>query len=113
MHLSDDGSGIYSTCRRGSFPFAVEGTLSRCNVQDHLLFVVGGHSPGLPGGLLSCYGHAFLLSCGISLLSISGGDSGHLSSCSVATSGGSLWGGFSLYLWHWGLLISFQRIALL
>ena len=62
MHLSDDGSGIYSTCRRGSFPFAVEGTLSRCNVQDHLLFVVGGHSPGLPGGLLSCYGLAFLLS---------------------------------------------------
>ena len=113
MHLSDDGSRIYSTCRRGSFPFAVEGTLSRCNVRDHLLFVVGGHSPVLPGGVLSCCGHAFLLSCGISLLSISGGDSGHLSSCSVATSGGSLWGGFSLYLGHWGLLISFQRIALL
>ena len=36
MCLSDGGRGIYSTCRRGSSLFVVEGTLSRCNVQNHL-----------------------------------------------------------------------------
>ena len=87
---------------RGPFLGAMSGIIS----------YVGGHSPVLLGGLLSCCGHAFLLSCGIGLLSVSGGDSGNLFSCGVATSGGSLWEGYSLYLWHWELLISFQRITL-
>ena len=62
-------------------------------------------------GLLSRCGHGLLLSCGICLLSSSGGDSGLLASSGSASSGGSLWGGCSLYLWHWGLLASFHRVA--
>ena len=60
--------------------------------------VVVDHSPVLSGGLLYRCGHGLLLSCGISLLSSSGGDSWLLSSCCLASSGGSLWGGCSLYL---------------
>ena len=71
-----------------------------------VLVVVGGHSQVLPGGLLCRCGHGLLLSCSIGLLLISGGDLGHLSSCGSATSGASLWGGCSLYLW--GILISFH-----
>ena len=44
------------------------------------LVVVGGHSQILPGGLFCRCSHGLLLSCGIGLLLISGGDSGHLSS---------------------------------
>ena len=29
----------------------------------------------------------------------------------VTSSGSSLWGGYSLYLWHWGLLTSFHGVA--
>ena len=36
MCLSDGDRGIYSTCRSHSSLFEVEGTLSRCNAQDHL-----------------------------------------------------------------------------
>ena len=72
------------------------------------LVVVGGHSQVLPGGLLCRCGHGLLLSCGIGLLLISGGDWGHLSSCGGATAGASLWARCSLYLWHWGILISFH-----
>ena len=42
--------------------------------------VVVGHSPVLAGELLCHWGHGFLLSCGIGLLSSSGGDLGLLSS---------------------------------
>ena len=35
-----------------------------------------------------------------------------LSRCRGASSGGSLWGGCSLYLWHLGLLTSFHGSAL-
>ena len=73
---------------------------------------VVGHSPVLLGGLLSRCGHGLLLSCGISLLSSSGGDLWLLSSCHGASSGGSLWGGCSLYLWHLGLLTSFHGSTL-
>ena len=73
--------------------------------------VVVGHSPVLSGGLLF-HGHGLLLSCGISLLSSSGGDSWLLSSCHGASSGGSLWGQCSLYLWHLGLLTSFHGSTL-
>ena len=48
----------------------------------------------------------------ISLLSSSGGDSWLLFSCHGVSSGGSLWGGCSLYLWHLSLLISFHGSAL-
>ena len=74
--------------------------------------VVVGHSPVLSGGLLSCCGHGLLLSYGISLFSSSGGDSWFLSSCCLASSGGSLWRGCSLYLWHLGLLTSFHGSTL-
>jgi len=72
--------------------------------------VVVGQSPVLAGGFLS-HGHRFLLSFGIGLPSSSGGDSGLLSNCDGATSGGSLWGQCSLYLWHCELLSSFHGVA--
>ena len=62
------------------------------------LVVVWGYSPVLLDELLCHCGNGLLLSCGIGLLLISGGDSGHLSSCRGAISGGSLRGGCSLYL---------------
>ena len=62
------------------------------------LVVVGGNSSVLLDELLSHCGHRLLLSHGICLLSGLGGSLGHLSSCSGATSGGSLSGGCSLYL---------------
>ena len=71
------------------------------------LVVVGLHSPVFLGGLFSRCGHRLLLSCGIWLLPISEGDSGHLSSCCGATSGGSLWGGYSLLV-ALGHLINFH-----
>ena len=74
--------------------------------------VVGRHSPVLSGGLLSRCGHGLLSSCGIHLLSSLGGDLWLRSSCHGASSGGSLWGGCSLYLWHLGLLTSFHGSTL-
>ena len=73
--------------------------------------VVVGQSPVLAGGFLSHCGYRFFLSFGIGLPSSSGRDSGLLSNCGGVTSGGSLLGECSLYLWHWGLLSSFPGIA--
>ena len=78
------------------------GAMSRVSSQ----VVVGGHSPVLSGGLLSHCGYGLLSSCGIHLLSSSGGDLWLHSSCHGASSGGSLWGGCSVYLWHLGLRTS-------
>ena len=57
------------------------------------LIVVVGNSPVFPDGLLCRCDHGLLLSCVIGILLISGGNSGHLSSCGGATSGGYLWEG--------------------
>ena len=84
------------------------GAMSRVSSQ----VVVGGHSPVLSGGLLSHCGYGLLSSCGIHLLSSSGGDLWLHSSCHGASSGGSLWGGCSVYLWHLGLLTSFHGSTL-
>ena len=73
--------------------------------------VVVGQFPVLEGGFLSHCGHRFLLSFGTGLPSSSGRDLGLLSNCGGATSGHSLWGECSLYLWHWGLLSSFHGVA--
>ena len=104
--------GVYSTGTGGVSLFGVEGTLLRCNVQG-LLYSCGGRSlSSTVRWLLSCCGHGLLLSYGISLFSSSGGNSWFLSSCCLASSGGSLWRGCSLYLWHLGLLTSFHGSTL-
>ena len=72
--------------------------------------VVVGHSPVLAGGLLSHCGHELLLSCGIGLLSSSGGYSGLFSRWRGDSSEGSMWGVCSLYMWHWGFLTCFHRV---
>ena len=74
--------------------------------------MVVGQSPVLAGGFLSHCGYRFFLSFGIGLPSSSGRDSGLLSNCGGVTSGGSLLGECSLYLWHLSLLISFHGSAL-
>ena len=74
--------------------------------------VVTGHSSVSAGGLLAHCGHRLFLSCGTGPLSSSGGHPGLYSSSGSASSGGSLWGGCSLYLWHLSLLISFHGSAL-
>ena len=109
MCLSDGDRGIYSTCRSRSSLFEVEGTLSRCNAQDHL------SSCGL-GTFQFCWMSSSVVWPWASLelwhrppLKFRRG----ISSCGGATSGGFLWGGWSLYLWHWGLLTSVQVIAAL
>ena len=76
-----------------------QGLVSICSGGDSLCamsrvsspVVVVGHSPVLAGGLLSHCGHELLLSCGIGLLSSSGGYSGLFSRWRGDSSEGSMW----------------------
>lgn len=87
----------------------VEGTLSRYNVWDHLL--CGGTFSSL------LWAPLLLWPCIPPELwhrppQFPGGDRGTFFSCGVATSGGSLWEGYSLYCGIGSFSLGFQRIML-